>query len=97
MGLSIKYAEVERMARELASRRGVSMTEAIRQSLEREVEREEIVRSATRRSTGPSERFEAMMAIARETAAMPRISDLSDDEILGYDDFGVPELPREMR
>jgi antitoxin VapB len=97
MGLSIKNAEVERMARELASRRGVSMTEAIRQSLKREVEREEIVRRAMRRSAQPSERFKAMMAIAQETAAMPRISNLSDDEILGYDELGVPELPREMR
>lgn len=33
MGLSIKNAEVERMAREIAARRRVSMTEALRQAL----------------------------------------------------------------
>jgi hypothetical protein len=28
---------------------------------------------------------------------LPRVSDLTDDEILGYDEFGVPELPASMR
>ncbi|WP_287323179.1 type II toxin-antitoxin system VapB family antitoxin [Mesorhizobium sp.] len=43
MALSIKNTEVEQLARELARRRRVSVTEAIRQSLEREVARERLV------------------------------------------------------
>ena len=30
------------------------------------------------------------MAIAARVAAMPDISDMTDDEILGYDEDGVP-------
>jgi antitoxin VapB len=93
MGLSIKNAEVERLARELADRRKISITEAIRQSLEREVKRDAIVPESSARSA----RYEAMMAIAREAAALPRLSDMTDDEILGYDENGIPELPIEMR
>jgi antitoxin VapB len=40
MGISITNAEVEAMARELASLRNVSVAEAIRQSLEQELARE---------------------------------------------------------
>jgi antitoxin VapB len=97
MGLSIKNEEVERLARELATRRNVSITEAIRQSLAEEVRRENVVREAATAPGPRSERFERMMAIAREVAALPTISDLTDDEILGYDEFGVPELPKSMR
>ncbi len=85
MALSIKNPDVERMARELSRRRGVSVTEAIRQSLEREVERERrIPRHA------PSERLRKMMEISERASRIPRISDMSDDEILGYDEFGAP-------
>ena len=99
MGLSIKNAEVERLARELATRRNISLTEAIRQSLEREVKREDVVGEPKQIPGKPkrSERFERIMAIAREVAALPTISDMTDDEILGYDELGVPELPKSMR
>jgi antitoxin VapB len=92
MALSIKNAEVEQLARELARRRRISVTEAIRQSLEREAARERVV---------PMHEPETMEArlwkIAKEAAALPVISEMTDDEILGYDEFGVPELPSSMR
>ena len=64
MGLSVKNAEVERMLRELAGRRGVGMTEALRQVLAEEVERSrggagggaEARYEAVRRSRGGSRR-----------------------------------------
>ena len=86
MGLSIKNAEVERMLREIAGRRGVGMTEALRQLLAEELERQPggTRGGAARRSD------EAVMAIPREVAAMPDISDMTDDEILGYDENGIP-------
>jgi antitoxin VapB len=80
VGLSIKNEEVERMIRELASRRGVPTTEALRQLLAEEAERQ-----AERKA-----RYDAAMAIAARVAAMPDISDITDDEILGYDENGVP-------
>jgi antitoxin VapB len=76
MALVIEDAEVERMARGAARRRGVSMTEALRQLLA-----EEEARVA---------RVEALMEILRRTAALPRTTDLSEDEILGYDENGIP-------
>ena len=42
MALSIKNIEVEALARELARRRKIPVTEAIRQSLAREMEREQM-------------------------------------------------------
>ena len=84
MGLSIKNEEVERLARELAGRRKISITEAIRQSLEREVKRE----TAVSKSGGSM--YREILAIARESAALPTNYDLTEDEILGYDEHGIP-------
>jgi antitoxin VapB len=81
MGLSIKNDEVESMIRELATRRGITMTEAIRQVVEAELAREALAREA---------KYEALMEISRRAAALPVISDMTADEILGYDDMGIP-------
>jgi len=86
MALSIKNTEVEQLARELARRRRVSVTEAIRQSLEREVARERLVQ---RDET--SDLFQRLVAIADSAGNVPeRENALTDDEILGYDEFGIP-------
>lgn len=89
MALSIKNEEVERLARKLAQRRQVSITEVIRQSLTRETEREREALDEDR-----AERLKRMIAIAQSVAAMPDISDLTEDEILGYDEFGIPTQPK---
>jgi antitoxin VapB len=86
MALSIKNMEVEQLARELARRRSVSVTEAIRQSLEREVARERLV---PRGETG--DLFQRLMAISDRAGKIPkRENAMTDDEILGYDEFGIP-------
>jgi antitoxin VapB len=85
MALSIKNAEVETLARELARRRSVSVTEAIRQSLQREVARDRLVPRSE-----PSARLAKMIEIAERASKIPRTSSMTDDEILGYDEFGVP-------
>ncbi|MER8774112.1 type II toxin-antitoxin system VapB family antitoxin [Mesorhizobium sp. M0977] len=86
MALSIKNMAVAQLARELARRRQVSVTEAIRQSLEREVARERLV---PRDETG--DLFQGLMAIAERAARIPERKDaMSDDEILGYDELGIP-------
>ncbi len=92
MALSIKNTEVERLARELARRRRVSVTEAIRQSLEREVARDRLVPRHDK-----EELARRLMAIVKDAAALPAVNGLTEDEILGYDEFGVPELPASMR
>ncbi|TIP22717.1 MAG: protein transcription factor [Mesorhizobium sp.] len=86
MALSIKNTEVEQLARELARRRRVSVTEAIRQSLEREVARERLVPRDE-----ADDLFQRLMAIAERAAQVPkRQGAMTDDEILGYDELGIP-------
>ncbi|CAH2407346.1 type II toxin-antitoxin system VapB family antitoxin [Mesorhizobium escarrei] len=86
MALSIKNTEVEQLARELARRRRVSVTEAIRQSLEREVARERLVPRDE-----ADDLFQRLMAIAERAAKIPKRQDaMTEDEILGYDEPGIP-------
>ncbi|WFP65528.1 MULTISPECIES: type II toxin-antitoxin system VapB family antitoxin [unclassified Mesorhizobium] len=86
MALSIKNMEVERLARELARRRRISVTEAIRQSLEREVARERLVPRNEN-----SDLFQRLMAISDSAAQVPkRENAMTEDEILGYDEHGAP-------
>ena len=89
MGLTITDESLAQMIRDLAERKGVTPEEAVRAAVEREA-----VREPPQRPTLTPEqvqaRFEALMAIARRAHALPVISDLTDDEILGYDDHGIP-------
>lgn len=85
MGLSIKNAEVERLVRALAARRGVSMTEAVHQVLTETLERERAARAGEVQA-----KVARAMEIIQRTAKLPRLTDLSDDEILGYDENGLP-------
>ncbi|MBN9220471.1 MAG: type II toxin-antitoxin system VapB family antitoxin [Mesorhizobium sp.] len=86
MALSIKNTEVEQLARELARRRRISVTEAIRQSLEREVARDRLVPRDE-----ASDLFKQLMAISDQAGKIPkREGAMTEDEILGYDELGIP-------
>ena len=85
MGISIKNAEVEAMARELATLRNVSVAEAIRQSLERELAREQLAGKGD-----DPDLYEKLLAISDAASRLPAVSNMTDDEILGYDDTGAP-------
>lgn len=94
MGLTITNEDVLRMIRELAARRGVSPDEAVRQAVEREVAKHAPpAPPAPPRERTPeevAERYERLMEIARQAHALPVISDMTADEILGYDEHGIP-------
>jgi antitoxin VapB len=94
MGLTITNEDVVRMIRELAERRGVSPDEAVRQAVEREVAQTPAAPvAASLRERSPEEAaelYEKLMAIARRAHARPVRNDLSEDEILGYDENGIP-------
>jgi len=81
--ISIKNSETERLARNLAQLTGESLTEALRIAL---VERYDRLRHAR---SGRSLTDE-LNAIALRCAKRPVISPLSADDILGYDESGVP-------
>ena len=84
MALSLKDAETDRLAREVAKLTGESLTEAVRKALAERLERERRKRGQTK---GLAERLDEL---ARECAALPDHDMRTPDEIIGYDEYGVP-------
>jgi len=84
MPISIKNPETEQLARELAKETGESITEVITKSLQDRLQR---VRGR-RRAHSLSEKVEDIL---QRLDALPRLDKRSDDEILGYNQLGVPE------
>ncbi len=84
MALSLKDAETDRLAREVAKLTGESLTEAVRQALAERLERER-----RRRGRGKS-LAERLNEIALHCAALPDYDTRTPDEIIGYDEYGVP-------
>jgi antitoxin VapB len=85
MALNIKSAETDRLARELAELTGESITEAVNKALQVRLLQERRERDVVRR-----ERLkEALDEIRRRTSRLPVLDPRSDDEILGYNEFGT--------
>ena len=83
--LNIKDPEVHELAVELARRTRQSLTEAVKDSL-----RESIARR--RSDHAESQRVvERVMRIAQRLASRPVLDARAPDEILGYNEIGVPE------
>lgn len=83
MPLSVNDPEAGKLAHTLARRLGESVEEAVVKAL-----RERVARTAER-SLGVRRPGE-LLAIGRECAALPDYDLRSADEILGYDEHGVP-------
>lgn len=84
MALNIKNEETYRLVRELAAETGETLTEAVTvavrerlDSLHRNQPRQEVVRS-----------IQAIQAFVRD---LPDLDERSAEEILQYDDFGLPQ------
>jgi antitoxin VapB len=83
MALNIRNAEVEELAKALARVTGETKTEAVRRAL-----RDRLAR--LRRERAKRRLADELDAIARDCAALPIRDNRPPDEILGYDDRGVP-------
>lgn len=83
MGMSIKNPATERLARDVAKETGESLTEAIQKSLEERWLRLQ----AKRRSRALSLQIDDLL---RRVDALPTLDSRSEDEILGYDEHGLP-------
>ena len=83
MVLSIKDTETDRMARRLARLTGESITRAVQGAIRERLEREE------RRRGKRIDRAEVDRIVAR-IAALPVVDDRSPDELIGYDESGLP-------
>ncbi len=83
MALNIKNAETEKLARELARRRKLGITEVVTDALRKELERE---RRAPRRD-GREAFLRALREIGERGRRHPVLDPRSDEDILGYDDM----------
>jgi antitoxin VapB len=85
MALSIRDPETDRLARELAQLTGETMTRAIRTALE-----ERLARQRHQREQDVEKRREAIMEVLERVWAMPVLDERCPDEIIGYDEHGLP-------
>jgi antitoxin VapB len=82
MALNIKSEKTDRLARRLAELTGESLTSTVHEALRQRLEREERRRGRCS--------VEELVGIARRIASRPVHDSRSSDEILGYDERGLP-------
>ena len=83
MPISIKNEETEQLARELAKETGETITEVIKKSLQDRLQR---VRGRRHAQRVPEE----VADILQRMDALPTLDNRPEDEILGYDENGLP-------
>jgi antitoxin VapB len=83
MALNIKDAATEKSVRELAALTGETVTAAIRRAAEERLQR-------VRQGRASRPLADEIMEIGRRCAALPDQDRRTADEILGYDEHGLP-------
>lgn len=84
MPLSIKAPEADRLARRLADTTGETITDAVIVAMRERLAREE------RKHEDASALLDEIRAISRHCAALPTLDTRSEDEIMGWDENGLP-------
>ncbi len=84
MALSFKDQETDSLARQVAKLTGETLTEAVRGALRLRLRDEQLKRGERPWND------QAIDAIIAHYKALPVLNDRSDDEILGYDENGLP-------
>lgn len=79
--LNIKDSDAHRLAKELATRRGVSLTRAVKDALAEALAATPVNKTA---------KFDRLLEISKRFDELPVYDDRTVDEILGYDDDGLP-------
>lgn len=82
MALSIKSDEADRLARQLASQTGETLTEAVVTALQERLQREQARQAASI--------HRRLARLAADVASLPVADDRTPDEVIGYDDAGLP-------
>jgi antitoxin VapB len=83
MAINIEDVETESLAREVAQRAGETIPDAIRKSLQERLQR------LAGRSAAPTKR-DKLNEILNRVDALPKLDSRIDDEVLGYDENGIP-------
>jgi antitoxin VapB len=84
LAISIKSPEADRLARQLAAATGETITVAITIAMR---ERLDLVE---RKRMNKTALLEEIRAISHHCASLPVLDSRSEDEILGYDENGIP-------
>lgn len=84
MTLTINHPEADELANELVGYTGETLTEAVLTALRERLEREK------EKLTRPASLKEALLQIGQECAALPVLDDRSPEDIVGYNEVGVP-------
>jgi antitoxin VapB len=82
MALSIKSDEADRLARELAAETGETLTETVEIALRERLDREQSRHLASMRTR--------LRRLASDVAALRIADNRAPEEIIGYDDSGLP-------
>jgi len=84
MPLSIKSSEADRLARQLAATTGETITVAVIMAMRERLAREE------RKRENKDALIADAMAIANHCASLPVLDARTEDEIMGWDENGLP-------
>ena len=85
MTLHIKDEKADRLARQLAQATGETLTEAVTRAIE-----ERLGRFRRRPEAEIEARRRAMIEVIEEIKKLPVLDPRSPDEIIGYDEHGLP-------
>jgi antitoxin VapB len=85
MALSIKNEELDQRIRKLAGLTGKSLTTSLRIAVDNEIARWEETKKEDRRAF-----LSHVRQIQEKIASLPTLTTLSDDDIIGYDENGLP-------
>ncbi len=83
MVLNIRNPEAEQLAANLARRTGETKTTAVTRALREQ-------RNRVRHDRSGAGLADRLVAIGEECAALPLLDDRTPEEILGYDEHGLP-------
>lgn len=81
MALNIKDGKAHELARELANRRGTTLTQAVTEALAEALDRS---------TPAAIPKLARLEEISRRAAQLPVLDNRKPDEILGYDETGLP-------
>ena len=84
MPISIKAPEADRLARHLTAVTGETITDEVIVAMRERLNREE------RKREGKRQLVDDLMAIGRHCASLPVLDDRTEDEIMGWDENGLP-------
>lgn len=84
MPISIKAPRADELAKRLTAVTGETITDAVIASMEERLARE------VRKKENKEQLIEELMAIAMHSASLPNLDTRTDDEIMGWDENGLP-------